>query len=470
MLVKNKKFIFAGFLTVILIFGLFQIALAVVPSEVTEGLVNTAKEAKISTGGNVTNLIGNVIGGILSFIGVIFFALMVFGGFMWMTARGNEEQTKKALGTVTSAVIGLVIVLSSYAITNVVFQNTYLKPTPVATGGESTIDPKDVACDTAHKGWRCGDIDKCSEYGKSIHKGDVFNPKDPDVEVIAQVCLESGKNSCLFSSETSGDPLCATTEGSPVQVCCQPQDESQKKYDWCFVLETGKCEKLDSYGPGNCPDQAKRENGNVEIPGDAKTLVIKDSTEKECLMNLSGTECKDDSICQTSVTGLVCGVVNSNSPNGPKRCIEPAGVGEKPGEGDACKSTSDCKTGVCKNINKTSGIGRCEFLTANCTENTVLSGLMCGAKACGQKDEDVLCTANSQCQSKHCVNNKCESGLKGSSCESSSDCGEGYFCTTRGTPSCCLKKLNSKEKCYGNNEACLSKVCVDEPGLEDVCE
>ena len=32
----------------------------------------------------------------LSFIGVLFFALMVFGGFMWMTARGNEEQTKSS--------------------------------------------------------------------------------------------------------------------------------------------------------------------------------------------------------------------------------------------------------------------------------------------------------------------------------------------------------------------------------------
>lgn len=448
MFTKNKKFIISGFLVAILFFGLFQIALAVVPTEVTEGLTNTAKEAKISTDGNVTNLIGNVIGGILSFIGVIFFALMVFGGFMWMTARGNEEQTKKALGTVTSAVIGLVIVLSSYAITNVVFQNTYLKPTPVATGGESTIDPKDVACDNAHKGWKCMNIGECD--GKIDIEPGIPEDFPWENESVISMCKNSGTTNCLYtiSAEAESKPLCETVEGGNVQVCCQPKDESQKKYDWCFVLETGKCEKLDSYGPGNCVDETK-------------TKKIEGKTQKECYMeNLQGLECKQDSYCQTSITGFVCSALVEET----SKVCAVGSEGTTTGEGGGqCVSTKDCKTGVCKD-------GQCTMLTANCTVNTVLSGLMCGAKACGQKDEDVLCTANSQCQSKHCVNNKCESGLKGSSCESSSDCGEGYFCTTRGTPSCCLQKLKRGEKCYGNNEACLSKVCVDKPGLEDVCK
>ncbi len=445
---KNKKFILSGFLTVVFVFGLFQITLAAVPTEITAGLKITADEAKISTGGNIMNLIGNIIGGVLSFIGVIFFALMVFGGFMWMTARGKEEQTKKATGTVTAAVIGLVIVLSSYAITNVVFQNTYLKPTPPPSEEANKIDPKDVACDTAHKGWRCGDIDKCQQSGEGIRT--VAPESLNKVETVKNVCTESGKNNCLYSTSNEADakPLCETPEGGNVQVCCQPQDESQKKYDWCFVVETGKCEKLDSYGPGNCTDESK-------------TKVLKDVTEKECYVgNLKGLECKEDSYCQTPITGFKCNALVEGTS---KICSEDS-QGTTSGEGGGqCVSTKDCKTGVCKD-------GVCTLLDKNCTLNTPLAGLMCGAMACDQKDADVLCTANTQCASKHCVNGKCELGKDGASCESSSDCETGYFCTSRGTPSCCLKKLNRGEKCYGNNEACLSKVCIDKIGLEDVCQ
>ena len=95
---------------------------------------------------------------------------------------------------------------------------------------------------------------------------------------------------------------------------------------------------------------------------------------------------------------------------------------------------------------------------------------MCTAVACGEKDADVVCTANSQCFSNHCVNGKCEQGTEGASCNSSTDCETDYFCSSRGTPSCCIQKLDRGAKCYGNNEACLSKVCIDKVGLEDVCK
>jgi len=52
----------------------------------------------------------------LSFIGVIFLILAIYGGYVWMTARGNEELVKKAQDTIIAAVIGLAIVLAAYAI------------------------------------------------------------------------------------------------------------------------------------------------------------------------------------------------------------------------------------------------------------------------------------------------------------------------------------------------------------------
>lgn len=57
-----------------------------------------------------------VIQWILGTLGLIAVIMILFGGFMWMTAAGNEEKVKKAKAILTSAVIGLVIVLLSWAI------------------------------------------------------------------------------------------------------------------------------------------------------------------------------------------------------------------------------------------------------------------------------------------------------------------------------------------------------------------
>jgi len=62
-------------------------------------------------------VVGQIIRYVLAFIGVIFLILVIYGGFMWMTAAGNEEKIRKAKVLITSAVIGLVIILGAEAIT-----------------------------------------------------------------------------------------------------------------------------------------------------------------------------------------------------------------------------------------------------------------------------------------------------------------------------------------------------------------
>jgi len=61
-------------------------------------------------------IIATIITTVLSFLGVIFLILMIYGGFMWMTASGDEEQVKKALSIIRNALIGLIIVIAAYAI------------------------------------------------------------------------------------------------------------------------------------------------------------------------------------------------------------------------------------------------------------------------------------------------------------------------------------------------------------------
>jgi hypothetical protein len=53
----------------------------------------------------------------LTLVGVLFFAYMFYGGYLWFTAAGNEEQVKRAQEAIRHAVIGLVITIGAYSIT-----------------------------------------------------------------------------------------------------------------------------------------------------------------------------------------------------------------------------------------------------------------------------------------------------------------------------------------------------------------
>lgn len=57
----------------------------------------------------------------IALAGVIFLLLMIYSGFLWMTARGEATQTKKAQDTMIRAVVGLAILLAAYSITRFVF-------------------------------------------------------------------------------------------------------------------------------------------------------------------------------------------------------------------------------------------------------------------------------------------------------------------------------------------------------------
>lgn len=70
-------------------------------------------------------VVGRIINVSLSLLGTIAVALIVYAGFLWMTAGGNDDQITKARGIIYAAVIGLVIILSAYAISNFIIGNIY---------------------------------------------------------------------------------------------------------------------------------------------------------------------------------------------------------------------------------------------------------------------------------------------------------------------------------------------------------
>jgi hypothetical protein len=65
----------------------------------------------------------SLIGLIMTFLGLVAVVIMLYGGFIWMTAAGNEDRVETAKKLIGAGVIGLVIILSSFLIVNFVVDN-----------------------------------------------------------------------------------------------------------------------------------------------------------------------------------------------------------------------------------------------------------------------------------------------------------------------------------------------------------
>ncbi|MFH0818518.1 MAG: pilin [Patescibacteria group bacterium] len=68
-------------------------------------------------------LVVSVINWILGLLALVAVIMILIGGFMWMTAGGNEEKVEKAKKLLIAAIIGLVIILAAWGISVYVITN-----------------------------------------------------------------------------------------------------------------------------------------------------------------------------------------------------------------------------------------------------------------------------------------------------------------------------------------------------------
>ena len=107
----------------LLILSIILIVVSVLPSIASAQLNKAAENLGTSAQGtgletrDLPQTVGLIIKGILSLIGTIFLILTIYAGVLWMTAQGESEKVEKAQNILKAAVIGLVIVMSAYAIT-----------------------------------------------------------------------------------------------------------------------------------------------------------------------------------------------------------------------------------------------------------------------------------------------------------------------------------------------------------------
>ena len=120
------KLIYYINITIVLAIVFFAATIPVFADSALGGLDDAAGQgylgnnSDIDGSGIITSIpgaIGRIVGVALSFVGLAFFILMIYGGFVWMFARGNDQDVQKAKDIIQSAIIGLIIVLAAYAIT-----------------------------------------------------------------------------------------------------------------------------------------------------------------------------------------------------------------------------------------------------------------------------------------------------------------------------------------------------------------
>lgn len=81
------------------------------------GVDNTAFTNAGFTQKDPRAIVASIIKVLLGFLGTLAVVLIIYSGFLYMTAAGKPDNVKKAKDIMITAVIGLIIILISYGIT-----------------------------------------------------------------------------------------------------------------------------------------------------------------------------------------------------------------------------------------------------------------------------------------------------------------------------------------------------------------
>lgn len=108
----------------------FALPIVAEAETVSSATVNSAIDAQLDAAAkgahvegqqqDIRVVVARIINVSLSLLGIILVALLVYAGYLWMTAAGEEEPITKAKSIIRNAIIGLIIIMLAYAITQFV--------------------------------------------------------------------------------------------------------------------------------------------------------------------------------------------------------------------------------------------------------------------------------------------------------------------------------------------------------------
>lgn len=84
--------------------------------------VDEAQFAGLGTQDDLKETIRQIVNLLLGFLGIIAVIILLWGGFMWMTAAGDEGKVDKAKKLIVAAIIGIIIIIAAWSIVAFVFR------------------------------------------------------------------------------------------------------------------------------------------------------------------------------------------------------------------------------------------------------------------------------------------------------------------------------------------------------------
>lgn len=120
---KNTKIIKIAVCLFIAAIAVFLLSNSVLAAAGPDVGLNYPAGTGLSNSQDIRIIIAKIIRVIIGFLGVIALGLIMYAGWLWMTSEGNEEKIEQAKKLLTNAVIGLIIILASFAIASFILNS-----------------------------------------------------------------------------------------------------------------------------------------------------------------------------------------------------------------------------------------------------------------------------------------------------------------------------------------------------------
>jgi hypothetical protein len=207
-------------------------------------------------------VVGRIINIAMLFLGVIAVGIIIFAGFKWMMAGGEEEKINSAKKTLKNGVIGLIIVLSSWGIA------TFILGKIMDSTGNSSSNTGCASGEVVECG--CDGVKTCIDGSWGLCVGSNCSPgsgESCDGNTLTDVC-DQDNSICDDNSYCNQDCVCEQLGGvgdaceadpqSEEGVCSEPSDEICGEYlscdaDTCTCQGSPIITSISPYG-GFCED------------------------------------------------------------------------------------------------------------------------------------------------------------------------------------------------------------------------
>ncbi len=165
-------------------------------------------------------IVVRIINVLLGVLGTIFLLLMIYAGWLWMTAGGEAQKVEKAKKIITNAIIGLVIVFMSFAFTKFVFSILNDAANGGPGGPNSCTNGAVSGCNVCVAGSWTYDTTLCTLPGSSFRIRDVstaHNGTDNSQDVYLCSSIQANTNNRIDSATVPGN-VTITKDGSPIST------------------------------------------------------------------------------------------------------------------------------------------------------------------------------------------------------------------------------------------------------------